>query len=150
MARTYTANFANVTVSAIQDAISILAPSGKLVEIIEVRLAAKTTTSESVRIRHRRSVGAALGSGGSVVTPAKHEAGDGAASSTVHANDTTQATGTLTTIFEDIFNVLSGYLWVPVPEEKIILAPADAYVLDLPAAPASNSYSGSVTFREVG
>ena len=42
-------------------------------------------------------------------------------------------------MFEDNFNVLNGYLWVPTPREVIELAAGDAsgFGLFLPAAAAS-------------
>jgi len=38
----------------------------------------------------------------------------------------------------DVFNVLNGWLWVPTPEERIIVAPGGILGLKLPTAPGSS------------
>ena len=154
MGRKYTVGFEQVSCAAAQDAILILAPSTKVCKILEVRLGqSSSTTSTQQRVRHSRLTGTVTtGSGGGAATPRKHETGDAAAAATARINDTTQATtsGTKSTIFEDTFNIVSGYLWVPIPEEQIVLAPIEAYTLEFPAMGATATYDGSVTFEEIG
>lgn len=71
---------------------------------------------------------------------------------TAGTNATAEGAGTKTVLFEDGFNVLNGYLWVPTPRETI-MAPAGAnavHGLYLPAAPSStSSWSAGVNFAEV-
>lgn len=155
MARRYTIGFAQVVCAAAQDILAIKCAATCVVRIVEVRLAQSgSTTSTQQRIRHSKlTATATLGSIGTTPVAIKHETGDAAAASTFRANDTTQATttpGAKSTVFEDVFNFLSGYFWVPVPEEYIVLAPGEAYVLEFPAAPTSGTYNGSVTFEEIG
>ncbi len=154
MARRYTIGVAQVAASATQDILAIKCAATCIVRVIEVRLSQSgSTTSTQQRVRHSKlTATATLGSGGSAPTATKHESGDASAASTFRANDTTQATtsGAKSTVFEDVFNFLSGYLWVPVPEECIVLAPGEAYVMEFPAAPTSGTYDASVTFEEIG
>lgn len=154
MGRKYTVGFEQVSCAAAQDAILIVAPSSKVLRILEVRLGqSSSTTSTMQRVRHSRLTGTVSnGSGGAAATPRKHQTGDAAAAATARINDTTQATtsGTKSTLFEDVFNIVSGYLWVPVPEEYIVLAPGEAYALEFPAMGATATYDGSVTFEEIG
>jgi hypothetical protein len=154
MARRYTIGFAQVACTVAQDLVAIKCAATCVVRIIEVRLSqSASTTSTMQRVRHSKATATlTLGSGGSTPTAIKAESGDAAAASTFHVNDTTQATtsGTKSTWFEDVFNFVSGYLWVPVPEESIFLAPGEGYVFEFPAAPASGTYDGSVTFEEIG
>lgn len=63
------------------------------------------------------------------------------AAGTCGINASAEGAGTKTTMFEDNFNVLNGYLWVPTPREVIELSAGDAsgFGLYLPAAAASLS-----------
>lgn len=154
MARRYTIGVEQVAASAAQDILAIKCAATCIVRILEVRLSqSSSTVSTQQRVRHSKlTATATLGSGGSAPTARKHETGDASAASTFRANDTTQATtsGAKSTLFEDIFNFLSGLIWVPTPEEWIRLAPGEAYVLEFPAAPASATYNASITFEEEG
>ena len=155
MGRKYTISFSDIACSAVQDAVSIKAGASVVFRVLEARLSQNTsTTSAQVRVRlSRLTATATLGSGGDA-TPdiAKHETGDAAIVSTAHTNDTTQATtsGAKSTIFEDTFNTLSGWLFVPVPEQLLVFSPGEGFALEFPAAPASADYSGSVTIEELG
>lgn len=61
-----------------------------------------------------------------------------------------EGAGTFTTIVPDSFNNLNGWLWVPTPEERIIVLPDTAVALKLVGTPSTltNWYAG-VTFREL-
>lgn len=154
MPRRYTVQFNQVSCAAAQDAISIKCGAGVVCRILEVRLTQSgSTTSAMQRMRHAKATATfTAGSGGNAFTPLKNETGDAAAVSTARINDTTQGTtsGTKSTQFEEAFNVLSGYFWCPVPEEVIVIAPGEAYILDFPAMVASLTMDGSVTFEEIG
>lgn len=63
--------------------------------------------------------------------------------------------GTKTTLWPDAFNILNGYLLVPIPEERIIMASNVAATgsglgLTLPGVPGTlTGWSYGLTFREV-
>ncbi len=65
--------------------------------------------------------------------------GTAGAAGTCGINASAEGAGTKTVLFDDAFNVLNGYLWVPTPHEVIELAAGDAAGLGLflPAAAAS-------------
>jgi hypothetical protein len=67
--------------------------------------------------------------------------GTAGAAGTCGINASAEGAGTKTVMFEDNFNVLNGYLWVPTPREVIELTAGDAsgFGLFLPAAAASLS-----------
>src|SRR6185437_14508801 len=98
------------------------------------------TTTESVQLTFKRFSGAyTIGSGGSALTPQKHNFGDTAAICTARCNDTTQTTsGTSVIIRADVFNEVNGYQYLAIPEKEIIIAPSQAFVLSMDTAPAAS------------
>jgi hypothetical protein len=67
--------------------------------------------------------------------------GTAGAAGTCGINASAEGAGTKTVMFEDNFNILNGYLWVPTPREVIELTAGDAsgFGLFLPAAASSLS-----------
>lgn len=65
--------------------------------------------------------------------------GTAGAAGTCGINASAEGAGSKTVMFEDNFNILNGYLWVPTPREQIELTASDAsgFGLFLPAAAAS-------------
>src|SRR3990167_3253759 len=47
------------------------------------------------------------------------------------------------------FNVLNGLLYVPVPEERVLLANSNFYTFQFTASPADNIWSGHIIYREL-
>jgi len=47
------------------------------------------------------------------------------------------------------FNVLNGLLYLPVPEERPVLAPTNFYTFQFTASPAANTWSGHIIYREI-
>jgi len=144
-----------VSCSAVQDLVAVKAASGVVFKVLECRVAqAFSATSAQQRVRlSRLTATATLGSGGDATPDTqKHETGDAAMASTAHTNDTTQATtsGAKSTIFEDAFNMLAGFVYTPIPEAQLIFAPGEAFVLEFPSAPTSGAYNGAVTIEEIG
>jgi hypothetical protein len=67
-------------------------------------------------------------------------------------NASAEGAGAKSIIWEDAFNVLNGWLWVPNPEEKIVLPPgiASCFSLFLPVAPATlTNWAFGIVFREL-
>jgi hypothetical protein len=153
MGRVYEVQFNNISVSAVQDLISIQSTSGMALKLLEVVLGQITaTTVESLRLTFKRFSGAySIGSGGTAPTPAKHNFGDPAAVATSRVNDTTQTTGgTSVTVRADIYNEINGYQYLAIPDKEIIIAPSQALIISLDTAPAAaRTMSGSLTFEEL-
>lgn len=77
--------------------------------------------------------------------------GTAGAAGTCGINASAEGAGAKTVMFEDNFNVLNGYLWVPTPREVIRLAPGDTagFGLFLPAAPGSlTNWATGINFTE--
>jgi len=61
-----------------------------------------------------------------------------------------EGAGTVTPIVYDGFNNLTGWLWVPTPEERIIVPADTAIILKLVGTPATlTNWSAGITFTEL-
>lgn len=47
------------------------------------------------------------------------------------------------------FNALNGFLYLPVPEERITVEPSSFLTLEFPTAPAANTWSGIIVYQEL-
>lgn len=153
MGRIYEVPFSNVSVSAVQDLLSVQSTSGMAFKLLEIVLGQITVaTVENLRLTLKRFSGAyTIGSGGSSVTPVKHNFGDAAATVTARANDTTQTTGGTSSIIRaDVFNEINGYQYLAIPDKEIILPPSQAFILSLDTAPAAaRTMNGSLLLEEL-
>jgi hypothetical protein len=65
-------------------------------------------------------------------------------------NSSADSGGTYVTVYNTNFNNLNGYLWVPTPEERIIIPPATVWGLRFTANPTSTTGWGvAVTYAEL-
>lgn len=72
-------------------------------------------------------------------------------STTTNATGIASVTGTLVdTIQLPPFNVLNGFLWYPPSDMRIVVAPSRFLTLQFKTAPAANTWSGMIYFRERG
>jgi hypothetical protein len=72
------------------------------------------------------------------------------AASSSGTNASANGAGTLTTLGRDGFNNLSGFLWVPVPEERILVGPDLTFLVQLQGTPTTlTNWNCTVTFEEV-
>jgi hypothetical protein len=156
--RVYNAAIDNVSIgTAVQDIWSLLAGSAKGIQLHWAQLtAAGVTSAAELRLRLKRGTATVTqGSGGS--TPAANivDAGDTlAATATVHANDTSQATtsGNFTSYIEYFqWNVLLPFDYQPGPEDedRPVCMAAQAWILDLPAVIVATTVSGFIRWREL-
>ena len=61
-----------------------------------------------------------------------------------------EGAGTVTTMLSEGFNNLNGYLWVPTPEERIIIPPDIAFIVKLRGTPTTlTGWEAILTFREI-
>lgn len=107
-----------------------------------------STTSAMTRVRILRKSATITGTA-SPPTPVPTEVGMAAATATVKWIATAEGTDGVV-LAEEAFNVLNGWLWLPVPEERIIVPPSGILALKFPAAPPSAAYTFGITFRERG
>lgn len=153
--RIYTTGFQNVSVSAVQDLIGVYAGSAKIFALQSVNIGQITgTTVQNLRLRLRYlPTTVTAGTGGSAGTVKPFVPGDAAATITSRINDTGQATtsGTAVDLWDDVFNTINGYLWVPPsPGRPPIIGLSGALIVSLDTAPGSAlTMSGTVTVEEL-
>jgi hypothetical protein len=72
------------------------------------------------------------------------------AASSAGTDSSANGAGTLTVLGQEGFNNLSGWLWVPTPEERILVGPDLSFCLQLQGTPTTlTSWSATLTFEEV-
>lgn len=64
-----------------------------------------------------------------------------------------EGAGTMTVIWSDAFNVLSGWLWVPTPDERVVMPPASssAFCLYFPVSPGTYliGWNAGIVIKEI-
>ncbi len=152
--RLYSVSFQNVTISAAQDLFNIKCSASNIIAIQSVEIGQITGTSvanQRIRFRYVPTT-VTNGSGGGAGTINKLVSGDAASNSTARINDTVQATssGTILDLWNDSWNIINGYLWVPpIPSRPIIIPPSAAFVLSLDSAPATIVTNATIVFEEL-
>lgn len=151
--RLYTFGFQNISATAVQDLLALYCGASKIVGLQSVNLNQKTiTTPTAVRVRIRYlPITVTAGSGGAVGTVKPWVSGDAAATATARVNDTTPATssGTTVDLWDDEWNLLNGFLWVPpVNARPPVAGLSGAFIVSLDDA-ATMTISGSMTFEEL-
>lgn len=159
MARTYTASFKAVAVTAQQDFFEIAAPSTGSIVIHAWLLSQSTEVGdameEMLQLTTNRGEGTVTsGSGGSTLTARPLSRGDSAAGAVVEANNTTKmvvGTGTLVELEVHSWNVRVPYQWIYTPETRPIIRPSDRWTLELETTPADSiTINGTIWFEEIG
>ncbi len=144
MARQYIVRNSATVATAIT-IVQITAPATSGVTLMRawVTQSSSTTSAQAVIQINRKSATAT----GTAYTPVKLNTGDGAAVAT--ALHTASAEGTDTDILiREGFNILNGWLYLPIPEERIQIPPSGILGLKFPTAPASATYEYGVAFEE--
>lgn len=147
MGRPYTV-MASSAVSTSTNLLQVTAPSTMTLEIIRawVMQSTSTTSAQTDIILVRKS---ATASAGSTATPVKLEVGDPAPTFTAMSAAGTNGTDT-DIVYGEGFNILNGWLYSPVPEERIIVPPSGMLALKFPSTPPSATYRYGITLREHG
>ena len=150
----------NATVSS-NTVLALRAPAAPSInlEILRAFLGqSSSTTSAQQRVQHVTQVSGFPTFAGTTAQPVKdHDAISRVVSSTnggagtCGTNATAEGAGAKTVKWEDVFNVLNGYLWVPTPQEKTVnpAGTLSTYGIYLPAAPSvTTGWSGGLVFAE--
>lgn len=155
MGRMYTAEFENVSVSAVQDFFEVTPSTQKPVAIHAIFLSQVTdvgdANEEMLRIKIIRGH-TTTGSGGTTSTPAPLDPDDAAAGdATLEVNNTTVATaGTPLDLHCEAFNIRTGWVYMPTPEMRPVVKNAELLVVQLMNAPGSAIFmSGTIYFEEL-
>jgi hypothetical protein len=76
--------------------------------------------------------------------------GTAGAEGTAGTDASAEGAGTVTPIIYDGFNNLNGWLWVPTPEERIIVPLDTAFILKIVGTPAAlGNWSAGITYEEL-
>ncbi len=147
----YTASFSAASQAGSRDLFNIIVPSPDMVILHSIRLGQRAlegdADAEMLEVSIARS--AAPGAG-TANTPSPHMNGAPAASSTVVTN-ATPGTPTVTILF-DVFNLQAGWLYLPTPEERLVissLAAQDTLLITVESPSVALEWSGSMTFEEI-
>jgi hypothetical protein len=163
MAYKYTIPMENQTVVADETLIILRAATavssrGSLLEVERIVVSQQgTSTSQQLGIILAQKA-SAFGTYTST-TPSPHAIGgpaSGIAGSTSGAaasagtDASAEGAGTVTTVIADAFNNLNGYLWVPTPEERILIQPDLAFIVKLRGTPTTlTGWNAYLTYVEL-
>lgn len=155
----YSGQFNGVAATVQQDFFELLAPSDCVVIIHQIQITQSSdmgdANEEGLSVLMKRGVGSVTsGSGGTTPTPAKLQSGFAAAGSTLEANNTTKmatGSGTITTLWSDVWNIRGPWLYLPTPEQRIVLSPSERLTVELGTTPADSiTINGVIVFEELG
>jgi hypothetical protein len=163
MDQVYTITMASQTIIADSELIIIRAATAyssraSSLEILRMTVSQQTTeTSEQNGVRWGLKASAfgtytsttpapvAIGTVASAITGSTTNA-----ASSCGTDASANGAGTLTVLGQEGFNNLNGWLWVPTPEERIIIGPDLSFVLQLQGTPATLSgWNATLTFQEM-
>ena len=143
----YVARLDAVVISTAITLIQVNAPATAALEIIRVwvgQTLSETSTQESIQILRTTTAGT-----GTSFTPILLRPGDAAAGATATTNHSGEGSAG-DSLLREGFNILNGWLYLPVPEERIIVAPSGRIALKFPVAPASATWQAGIIWRELG
>lgn len=162
MPKRYTVLMENQTIVAdatlvIVHAASSWGTAGCLLEIARITVSQQgTSTAQQLGVILAKKV-TAFGTYTST-TPQPHIIGAAAsaitggtagAAATAGTDASAEGAGTVTPIHTEGFNNLSGFLWVPTPDETIWLGPDQAFIVKLRGTPTTlTGWNASLTFLE--
>jgi hypothetical protein len=147
----YVVNFTNTAVTAAISLIQIKASSSQPLQLIEARLSqSSSTTSAQQRVQLLRFSAASTVTAFTPLLENTIDPAAGAAGSTSGTGVNASSEGTPGDILgEWDFNVLQGFLWQPVLEDRIWVPVSGIIVMRFPAAPGSSTtYDGQLKFLE--
>lgn len=148
----YVVNHSAISVSTAITIIQIKAGATRPLRIIRAWCTqSNLTTSAQQRIQLLRKTAAATVTS---FTPLLYNPGDSAANAaggTTSTGITASGEGTDGDILVgDVFNLLTGWLYLPVPEERPLVLPAGFIALKFPAAPAAaTTFTAGIVFEEI-
>jgi hypothetical protein len=150
MARTYSIDTTIAALSTAKDILRVSAPATAVLELIRVEVTQDTSeTSEQLPLSIYRASTAGTGT---ARTPRPYEVGDPAAAATAVSDlsaDTTKSPAE--PLWTSAQNVLAGWLYHPVPDERIVVPPSGSIAVRLETAPGAALATRIVcTFKEVG
>lgn len=156
MGRIYSVRMSEVALvngTATGTVVQLKCGTGSTFKVLRAWISQSSETSsrmQNLQIR-RQSTGSTVTS----FTPLLHDKGD-AASNMVSSTSATGYNGTAEGTPGDVliatdFNVLNGWLYVPVPEDRIVVGPTNPILsMFLPTVPTNTTFSAGFTVEEEG
>jgi len=138
--RAYSVISPAASISAAQDLVRITAPSDASLEILRASVSqrdSETSSQVEVLLKRAASTGA-----GTAITPEALFSGSSNAQAYGGTAIAVDSTGTASStsvnpLVGEGFNLLNGWLYMPVPEERILVGPSSHLVVRLNSAPAA-------------
>lgn len=134
--------------------IQIQAPTARSITIIRAWVSqASTTTSAQVKVQILRMSAGATVTAATIAADVRPMDPDDAASTVQVGTAATGFTATVAGTESDImmsdnFNVVNGWLYLPVPEERIITSGGGRIALKFATAPPAGTYDVGIVFAE--
>lgn len=150
MGRMYTVQFSEVAVTAQQDLFQIEALTVPAI-IHQVNLSQTSdvgdSAAENLSIRICRVTDAVTDD----LATVQLDPGDAAQNADVAVNETTELVTALEVIHSEAWNIALPFVWLPPPEQRIIVTIGDVVVVNLNTTPADSlTMSGTIYFEEMG
>ena len=143
--------------TAAQDIVEILCPADAVMIVHSVKIDQSNneaaSTAEKLQLTYKRGRGSFTSGNGTSVTPAPIEYGDAAAGITAERNATTQASagsGAVDNMFTDVWDVLAGYEFTPIPELRLVLSPSQALIISCESTTNAQTGRCLVIVEELG
>jgi len=155
MGHTYVLPIAGLTALTAVPFAQLATPATVSIQILRIELGQETseTSQQEILILIHRSTASTLPT---ATTPINLNMRAAAIASLLTGSTTTNATGIATvtgtavdTIQLPTFNVLNGFIWT-CEDLGVIVAPSRFLTLQFKTAPAANTWSGGIYFRELG
>ena len=152
-ARTYSYVVNSVSGVGVTPWIQIATPSATAIELVRIEIGEEdsNTSQQETLLLERRTTNTTLPNVAERVPINPNDPGTLLAGTSI-TNAIGIATGTGSfgaSIMRWSFNALNGLLYVPVPEERPVLAPNNFYTITFGASPAANQWSGHIIYREI-
>lgn len=150
----YAVAFSAVAVTAQQDLIQLAAPSSGVVFIHRATISQSSDVGDAAEegltlLLKRGTTASTIGTG---TTPVPLETAGAAYGGTAAVNQTTKmASGTISTLHAEAWNIRGGFDYLPTPETRIVLSPSQKFGLELATTPADSiTVSGTLVFESLG
>ena len=163
LSQTYAVTMSNQTVVAdatlvIVRAATAYASRGSILEVLRIMVSQQgTSTSQQLGIICGQKASAfgtytsttpaplAIGTVASAIA-----GGTAGAAATSGTDASAEGAGTVTETWTEGFNNLNGYLWVPTPEERVIIGPDLAFIVKLRGTPTTlTGWNATLVFQEL-
>jgi len=149
MGRMYTVSFEDVAVTLAQDLWQIEAVTvPAIIHQISVSQSSDfgDAAAENLVIKMRRVTDALT----NVTAEQQLDTGDAAALADLNVNDTTQFVTGVATIWAEAWNIALPFIWMPPPEQRIVVPVGDVVVVTIEAPADALTMHGTMVFEEVG